>query len=630
MIFEWFNARDATSVGSALADSLLVNGTSAQDVRPAELKRLMQRATRDAQPLRLNVYKRAKLLGSFKWRLIERGVAQQRADELTHLLLVQISGGVLNSPQSLSGEGQFGAATAPSKPLKRIDPLLHAVDADFSRGAYDDAIGKLREVLQIKPNHAFAHNKLGDALCRRGRYAEAESSFRRALQIEPRRADAQINLGNLLRWRGNFSGSEATLWRAVKQDPRNADALISLGHTLSAFDRVEEAKDCFEKALRLKSRSASALCGLAWIESMNGRFEAAEGLLRRALEIDPDCSEALATQADLRRMTAEDANWLEQTRRVLSMPLPPMEEAKLRFAVGKYHDDLGEYAQAFEQYRRANELRRVASVPYDRQERVAYINDIIRLYTHERIVQPIDGAVDSARPVLVVGMMRSGTSLVEQIIASHHLAAGAGELMYWGAVGHKHPEFVRKSVPEGAEARKLADAYLRTLAKHSKDAERIVDKTPANVDYLGLILSVLPRARIVCMNRDPIDTCLSNYFQDFANAAAFAMDLEDLAHYYQEYHRLVAHWRSVLPREAFLEVPYAELVSNQEHWSRRIIEFVGLEWDPKVLEFHKTRRTVTTASNWQVRQKMYSSSVGRSKHYQKYIGPLLKLRGLSP
>ena len=232
--------------------------------------------------------------------------------------------------------------------------------------------------------------------------------------------------------------------------------------------------------------------------------------------------------------------------------------------------------------------------------------------------------------MFVVGMMRSGTSLVEQIIASHPLAVGAGELLYWGGVEHKYPEFLRKSVPEGAEARKLADAYLKVLLTHSKEAERVVDKTPANVDYLGLILSVLPHARIICMRRDPIDTCLSNYFQDFANAAAFAMDLDDLAHYYREHHRLVSHWRAVLPQDVFLEVPYAELVTDSELWSRRILEFIGLEWDDRVLEFHKTERAVLTASHWQVRQKMYSSSVGRSKHYQKYIGPLLPLRKLSP
>ncbi len=628
MIFEWFNAHEATSVGSSLADSLLVEKETARDVRPAELQRLLQRAAQDARPLKLNLYKRAKLLGSFKWRLIENGVTQHRADELTHLLLVQLSGGAPGPAESVARLPNADVGGAPPASRKRIDPLLHAVDHDFSKGAYGDAIEKLREVLQIRPNHAFAHNKLGDALCRQGRYVEAEAEFRRALQIEPRRADAQFNLGNLLRWRGNFSGSEATLRRAVKQDPQNAEALIGLGHTLSALDRVEEAKECFGKALRLKSRSASALCGLAWIASMEGKFDEAEKFLRRALEVNPDCSEALATFADLRRMSADDASWFEQTQRVLRMGLPPMEEAKLRFAVGKYHDDLGNFSQAFEQYQRANELRKLASVPYDRKARVEYIQDVLRLYTADRFSSPNDGAVDSARPVLVVGMMRSGTSLVEQIIASHPLAVGAGELLYWGGVGQKHPEYLRRSIPEGAEARKLADAYLKTLAARSKDAERVVDKTPSNVDYLGLILSVLPHARIICMRRDPIDTCLSNYFQDFANAAAFAMDLDDLAHYYQEYNRLVAHWRSVLPRETFLEVSYAELVTDQEHWSRRIIEFIGLEWDSKVLEFHKTRRTVTTASNWQVRQKIYSRSLGRWKNYERHIGPLAKLKGL--
>jgi hypothetical protein len=156
----------------------------------------------------------------------------------------------------------------------------------------------------------------------------------------------------------------------------------------------------------------------------------------------------------------------------------------------------------------------------------------------------------------------------------------------------------------------------------------VVDKSNFNSDGLGLIHLILPNARIVYVRRDPVDTCLSCYFAQFANTLSFTADLGDLAHYYREHHRLMAHWRAVLPAGTLLDVPYAELVADQETWSRKIIEFLGLPWDPRCLEFHRTERPVVTASNWQVRQRIYSSSVGRWKNYEEFIGPLLELRQL--
>ena len=633
MILEWFNARDAVAVGNSLADLFLKSRpprsgqTGPQSVhRRLAVQQLLQRAVLDARPLKLNLFKRAKLVGSFKWRLIEHGVDPTSVEELTRLMLMQLSGGG-NLPVLADAMPSGGGAPAPRK---RIDPLLRGVDADFSTGKYEEAVAKLQNVLAINPDHAFAQNKLGDVLCRLGRYSAAEQAFRRAIQIEPRRAEAQLNLGNVLRWRGDFKRSETVLRRAVKLDPRNSNPLTSLAHTLCGLDQVSEAKGLFETALRINARDPSAYCGLGWLASMGGRFEEAESLLGKALEADPACSDAQALLVDQRRMSAADKHWLDTTQRMLAHDLPPVEEVRLRFATGKYFNDIGNYAQAFDQYKRANELSKlIALAPYDRAARVSWVDDVIRAYSPERLARQAGGASDSDLPVFVVGMMRSGTSLVEQIIASHAEAVAGGELAFWSAATDKHPGLMRQGPPGGNMAQKLAAEYLRELARHAKAAARVVDKAPVNSDFLGLIHSVLPRARFIYMLRDPIDTCLSSYFQNFANAAAFTMDLGDLAHYYREHHRLVAHWRSVLPKDVFLEVPYAELVADQEAWSRRIIEFIGLEWDPKVLEFDKTERAVLTASNWQVRQKMYSSSVGRWKNYQKFIGPLLKLRDLA-
>ncbi len=228
------------------------------------------------------------------------------------------------------------------------------------------------------------------------------------------------------------------------------------------------------------------------------------------------------------------------------------------------------------------------------------------------------------KPVFVVGMPRSGTSLAEQIIASHPAAYGAGELHFWANLIEKDRGLTRDILGEPTRP-KVAEEYLGILEGFSASALHVVDKATVNSDFLGLIYSVFPGARVIYMQRDPIDTCLSCYFQQFLTGINFAFDLSDLVHYYREHRRMMAHWRAVLPSGFILEVPYEELVADPETWSRKMLDFIGLEWDPRVLEFHTNRRQVTTASAWQVRQKVYKSSVARWRNYEKFIGPLKTL-----
>jgi hypothetical protein len=210
------------------------------------------------------------------------------------------------------------------------------------------------------------------------------------------------------------------------------------------------------------------------------------------------------------------------------------------------------------------------------------------------------------------------------------LAKGAGELEFWGDAAREHDAEIRRGQLSAPQRKSLAEAYLRTLTRDFADAVRVVDKAPTNADRLGLIHSVFPNARIIYMQRDPIDTCLSCYFQQFSTALNFTLDLSDLAHYFREHQRLVAHWRAVLPPGSMLDVPYEELVTDQPTWTRKILQFLDLEWDDRCLDFHKTKRSVVTASSWQVRQKIYAHSVGRWRKYEKFIGPLLQLRELEP
>ncbi len=262
---------------------------------------------------------------------------------------------------------------------------------------------------------------------------------------------------------------------------------------------------CYEKVLRVTPGNAHALAGLGQIAALEGRLAEAGTLFSRALEVDPGDPLGWAGLAGLRKMTPSDEVWLKGAEKAAA-GLAPVEEAGLRYAIGKYYDDVADFKRAFASYQRANELQRTLAEPYDREARTRFVDDLIRIYTPEALARSYPGSSDSARPVFVVGMMRSGTSLVEQIIASHPGAKGAGELNFWTDVVHKHEAAIGREVLDEPLRRKLAAGYLRVLAQHSADALRVVDKATFNSDYLGIIHTVFPNARMIYLRRDPVDT----------------------------------------------------------------------------------------------------------------------------
>jgi tetratricopeptide (TPR) repeat protein len=624
MLLKWFNAREATEVGTALADDFVLASRSSGP-QGQELQKLLRRVDREAGPLKLNLIKRAALANSFKWRLLERGVEQPLVDELTQVLVVR-----LTANQASSDPSDQAAAGSKRRSGTREVQALHTRGSELlARGAYAEALECYQQVVNLDSRDAVARNGLGTALAQLVRFDEAEDQFRRAIGIRPGFVEAHFNLGGVLQSRGRLDESELPLRRALKLKPSYIDARVSLGMSFKLLGRLREARDCYEKALRAAPGNVQALVGTGQIEALEGRFSEAEAAYRRALEVDPGAACGWAGLVWLRKMTPADGAWLKRAAEIAASGLTPIDESTMLFAIGKYCDDVGDFARAFRSYRRANELHKIRTEPYDPEARTRFVDDLVRVYTREALSRARAGASDSARPVFVVGMARSGTSLVEQIIASHPAAKGAGELSFWRGAAHKHETAIRQGLLAEPLRKKLAAEYLRFLAGHSRDALRVVNKQPLNSDYLGLIHSALPNARMIYLRRDPIDTCLSCYFQQFLPVMNFTLDLSDLAHYYREHQRLVAHWRSVLPPETLLVVPYAELIADQEQWTRRILDFLGLPWDERCLDFHKTVRPVTTASFWQVRQKIYKSSVERWRNYEKFIGPLRGLRDMS-
>jgi tetratricopeptide (TPR) repeat protein len=634
MIRDWFDSREVTEIGIALADQYAQQqdstavphgGKTAKGESRDPLQGILDRARHELRTLRLNFYKRAKFANSFKWRLLEKGVGRDIADTVTEKLVLHLS---LNQAGSTFSQDEIaGPAVQPQS--RNARSLLTQGNKCAARGEYSEASIFYRELLALNPRHPEALNNLGATFFRLGRYSEAEEIFRRTLRIYPDFADANSNLGILLRCSGRVAEAETWLRRAIKINPKHVEARSNLGLAFVFLGRLSDAKAQFRKALKFAPRSAHTLFATGFLATIEGRFDEAEAMFKRAVEIDPKMPGAWAAMAGLRKMTSSDAAWLQSAEEIAASGISVVEEADMRFAIAKYCDDVGDFKGAFQSYERANELHKMAATSYDPDARAHLVDDLMRVYTREAISHVGPLASDSLKPIFVVGMPRSGTSLIEQIIASHPDAKGAGELEFWSRVAHDHEIVLRRTLLDESTRKKLAEDCLRDLEARSGDALRIVDKTPLNSDYLGMIHSVFPNARIIYMQRDPIDSCLSCYFQKFDVQLNFTMDLSDLAHYFRQHQRLMAHWRAVLPPEFILDVPYAELVTDQEGWTRKVLAFLGLEWDPRCLDFHKTERPIVTASAWQVRQKIYKGSVARWRNYEKFIGPLLELKDLA-
>jgi len=633
MIFQWFDAKEAEKIACELADQFapqaapLSGGTSNASTPDngkgsAALRDLIRRVETDGRLRGLNFYKKARFANSFKWRLLEKGIEPGTANHATTSLVVHLS----RAAGTVNGESPANPVDEPASSAETIPDLLRRGNKAFNCADYAEAMKIFQRVHDRSPGHPEAFNGLGAALSKMGKYADAEQRFRQAVSRAPDYPEASCNLGNVLRWMGSLEESEFWLRRALKTKPTYVDARVGLGLTLVLLGRTRDARSRFEKVLKSTPQHADALLGMCQVAKMEGRFSEAEVLIRQVLEKNPKMTGAWAVFATLRKMTPADSDWLRNATELAASGVTPLEEADLRFSIGKYFDDIGEFDKAFRSFEAANALLRSFALKYDPKGRDEVVDHLIHAYSKDVNAGIGEGASPSSKPVFVLGMPRSGASLTEQILASHPSVKGAGGLQFWSGVTRQRLAEIRAGLLDLPTRKKLAEDYLQLLEKRTGDALRIIDRTTSNADCIGMIHSVFPNARFIFMERDPIDTCLSCYFQHFLAAMSFSTDLSDLAHYYRAHRKLVQHWQSVLPADRMLVVRYEDLVQDPETWTRKMLDFLELEWNERCLSFHENERPVAANSTWQVRQKLYTDSIGRWQAYKKFIGPLKALR----
>jgi tetratricopeptide (TPR) repeat protein len=559
--------------------------------------------------------------------------------------------------------GQLAESIAAFERVKQLNPTDAVIDLEQSRllsivGRLDEARAAVDRAVALQPASPLAHSRLAEFLLQSGQLDEADAACRRAIELNPRMPSFYVQLGQVLN-RKNLPGeAQSACIAALECAPDCASAFLARAELLADLKAFDEALADYRRAILLLPDDAGPLVSMSRTLQARGDFAKAELSCRRALTIDERSAPAWECLGRLYQITGQFEKSVECLRRSLEIapsgvaslhlvmmphPVQPAETQQLAallnspdvaardrvaagFALGKVLDDAGEFDQAFSAYASANALFKTVSAQqghfFDAQDLARTIDQQIATFTPGYFAARADFGDPSDLPVFIVGMPRSGTTLVEQIAASHSRVVGAGELNEIGSIrAMLNPNAPLEVARQ--QHRQLAQIHLAQLARMGGGAARVIDKMPANILYLGVIAALFPNARVILCERDARDTCLSCFFQLFAkNNLMFSYDLVDCATQYHQQQRITRHWKKVLPLR-MLEVQYETLVADPETQSRRIIDFLELDWQPDCLDFHKLNRPILTRSVWQVRQRIYANSVGRWKNYQHHLNELL-------
>ena len=504
---------------------------------------------------------------------------------------------------------------------------------DFEKNKQTAAIlvsrGKLAEARQLceqlceQASDSAVLYLLGVISSHEGQYEQAAGYCRKALRITPDFINARFCLGNALRRINDFEGARACFMEVIDRVPDDFNAYYHLGLTLELIGGYKESLRCYRTARQLNPECLDAVAGEASIYDKLAEHEMARRVLLPYIDTG-----RLNTQIAVQYgKVARKLGLHEDAVRILGShindrPLHHEDASQTHFILGMLYDDIGEYDRAFEHFSTANRLK---GISHDSSSFTRRVDGLIAKFSRAALDNAARATTVSDRPVFVIGMPRSGTSLVEQVLSSHPSVTGAGELTSLMTLARWLTE--QSDGIEGLDAdiiNKSAEAYLEHISRLDGTARRVVDKLPGNFLNLGYIELLFPGARVIHCRRDPVDTCLSCYFQNFTRALPETFDLENIGRYYLDYARMMKHWLEIITLPV-LEVDYESLVSDPQNQIPRLIEFTGVPWDERCLKFYENRSIARTASYNQVRQPLYRRSVGRRHNYEKHIGVLIDL-----
>ncbi len=506
----------------------------------------------------------------------------------------------------------------------------------FQQGRNDEAAQSLGAAVRVAPTRADAWSDFGVVQATIGRLEEAVACYDKAIALKPDHVDALSNRADALMALKRPHDALASYDRALATNPRSASTHNNRGVTLFELCREEEALASYEKAIGLKPDYATAHDnkGLALLRF--GRVDEASAAFEAAMKLAPKMGRSYYHFLLSKRFERSDPRLRALEKLAIENSSPDVNERiYAHFALGKALAGIEDYEQSFRHLSQGNALKRKQS-GYDEAESLGYLERTRATCTSDFLGRHYGCGDPSAVPIFVLGMPRSGTSLVEQILASHRDVYGAGEvkdfalaLAETGAAGWAlyRPEIV--SQMSGEDFRRLGTKYLQRIQAAAPSARRIVNKMPDNFRFAGLIALALPNARIIHVRRDPIDTCVSCFSTLFIETMPYTCDLAELGRYYRAYETLMNFWRDVLPQGVMIDVRYEDVVADIEGQGRRILDHCGLDWDANCLEFHDNARTVRTASVAQVRRPLYNNSVGRWRRYEAFLEPLLTSLGPS-
>jgi len=515
-------------------------------------------------------------------------------------------------------------------------PLLREAGAALARGDLAAAERAVRAVLRQDANNVLAILMLADIASAVGIYPEAEAQLRRAIALAPDHVEAWVNLALVLVQQRRTDEGLALLDRAIERDPRHVRAAGSKANILAQLGDYDAAASTYEALLARIGDNADVWMWYGHLLKTLGRQDDAVAAYRRATGITPDLAEAWWSLAELKAARTTDEDVATMERALAASPADP-KALFLHFALGKAFEDRRDWPRSFTHYAAGNRLR-LALEPHDRQLVSAEVDRAIRIYDRDFFATRAGWGTPAADPIFILGLPRAGSTLLEQILASHPQVEGTAELPYvpqlvqalvaerWRDRAAAHPEIV--TALDSVTVAALGARYLESAARHRKTgAPFFIDKLPNNWLYAGFIHLILPNARIIDARRDPMACCFSNFKQHFARGQTFAYSLEDLGAYYRDNVRLMAHLDGAMPG-VIHRVQHEALLADPEAEIRRMLDFLELPFDAACLAPHENKRPVRTASSEQVRRPINRDAVDQWRHYEPWLGPLKAALGL--